>query len=238
MNVLRTIIPRGSVVHSFAFFDGNIEFALANDKRFVVAHTSKYPIYEFWECAMADPHRIVAMANHLHPLEDNTHKILQENWPRYRDPYLRAGLFFLLNRCSHSGLVSSGILDNNRYSKVAASQLANFSVENFHLILDEGPGLVDALQHPPAADYLFIPAGNFDYGFLQHGKIRAFESTVIDHEQLKETLVSLETPWVLLYNFHPHVAQTYKDYQQVMVDKYGNQTENVEMCKELLIVNS
>ena len=238
LNVLRGLIPPGSVIHSYAFYDGGIEFGLASDRRFVVAHTSKYPVYEFWECALTDPYRIVEMANHLHPLEENTHKILQENWPTYRDPYLRAGLFFLLNRCSDTGLVSSGILDNNRYSQIAAGQLTSFRAQNFHLLLDKEEDLCKTLAVPTGADWLFIPAGNFDYGFLQHGKIRSFETTAIPHQKLYETLREVDKSWIVLYNFHPQVADLYKEYKQIMIDNYGNSTDNAELCKELVIVNS
>ena len=94
------------------------------------------------------------------------------------------------------------------------------------------------LAVPTGADWLFIPAVNFDYGFLQHGKIRSFETTAIPHQKLYETLREVDKSWIVLYNFHPQVADLYKGYKQIMIDNYGNTTDNAELCKELVIVNS
>ena len=38
---LKKIIPEGSVVHSFLFYAGDLEFTLAESQRFVCAHTIK-----------------------------------------------------------------------------------------------------------------------------------------------------------------------------------------------------
>jgi len=239
LSVLRRMIPRGSVVHSFAFFDGSLEIGLARDDRFIVAHTTKYPIYEFWTCAFKDPMRIATLSNYLHPIEENTHKILQENWARYQDPFLRSALFFLLNQCSDSGLISSGVLDNDKYNSFAVSRLTNFKLSNFHIELDSDKTLTEAIEgaDKTEADYLLVPAGNYNYGFLHHGKIQSLEITPINHKELFTTMNSLQYNWILIYNFHKEVKEIYKEYKQTMIDKYGNLTLKEESCKELIIAN-
>ena len=239
LSTLRKMIPRGSVIHSFALFDGGLEVGLAHDDRFVVAHTTKYPVYEFWSCALKDPVRIATLSNFLHPVEENTHKVLQENWARYQDPYLRAALFFLLNQCSDSGLISSGVLDNDKYNSFAVSRLTNFKSSNIHIEFDNDSTLSEAIQGASNGDvdYLLVPAGNYSYGFLHHGKIQSYETTPINHKELFATMKALQHKWVLVYNFHKEVRDIYKEFKQTMIDKYGNPTLNEESCKELIIAN-
>ena len=200
LSVLRRMIPRGSVVHSFAFFDGSLEIGLARDDRFIVA---------------------------------------QENCARYQDPFLRSALFFLLNQCSDSGLISSGVLDNDKYNSFAVSRLTNFKLSNFHIELDSDKTLTEAIEgaDKTEADYLLVPAGNYNYGFLHHGKIQSLEITPINHKELFTTMNSLQYNWILIYNFHKEVKEIYKEYKQTMIDKYGNLTLKEESCKELIIAN-
>ena len=80
------------------FFDGKQELGLAEDQRHIIAHTLKYPVYEFWRCVFEDPHRIAAIAETLFAdlKDENIFAILQEQWPSYKDPYIRSALFLSL----------------------------------------------------------------------------------------------------------------------------------------------
>ena len=131
---LKTLIPRGSIVNSFLFFDGGVEFNLTESDRFVVAHTTKYVIYEFWKCAMENPARIAELSESLYPIGDEkAFHLFQENWPKYQDHYTRSALFFLLNRCSESGWISAGKFDDKNFNPLALSHLKKFSPKNFFL---------------------------------------------------------------------------------------------------------
>ena len=103
---LRELIPRGSIVESFLFYSGQVEFSLCEHNRFVHAHTTNYPIYEFWSFLAKDADRIYGTltADVFKFESENMYNILQERWPTYENPYVRAALFFLLNRCSSKGL--------------------------------------------------------------------------------------------------------------------------------------
>ena len=52
---LKSLIPAGSVVDTFFFYGGKLEFDLAQSARLVRAHTNRYVIYEFWHCMQEDP---------------------------------------------------------------------------------------------------------------------------------------------------------------------------------------
>ena len=60
-HVIKELIPTGAVVDSYLLFSGEIELNLAQSDRFVVAHTNKYVIYEFWKSTMEEPWRVAEM---------------------------------------------------------------------------------------------------------------------------------------------------------------------------------
>ena len=136
--LLKKIIKEKSVIHSFLFYGGEVEFNLSEHNRFICAHTNKFVIYEFWKYALEDPHKIheIVTSDIFKFDGDNMFNILQEHWPTYKDPYVRSSLFFLLNRCSSAGLVSSGKLDIKNFNPIALSYLRSFNPSNFHLIFD------------------------------------------------------------------------------------------------------
>ena len=95
LSVLKDTIPKGSVVDSFLFFSGEVELNLAESERFVIAHTNKYVIYEFWKCAMEDPVRIAEISEFIYPIGDEKlFHVFQEDWPKYKDHFTRSALFF------------------------------------------------------------------------------------------------------------------------------------------------
>ncbi len=237
--ILKEMITPGSVIHSFLFFAGTPEFALAERGNFVAAHTTKYVIYEFWKCAQQDPETIVKMAESLFPHLNNeiTFHILQESWPTYRNPILRSALFFLLNRCSESGLISAGKLDPLRYNPISLSHLKKFKIDNFHLQLDSDENFINSIHHIKDADYLLFPIGRFNYNLFEYGKSKGYEMTTIHHKRFYEALRDVETKWIVLYKYHPEAYILYKDHNIMMLDKYGRQTKEKDSCEELVIAN-
>jgi hypothetical protein len=178
-STLKKIVPEGSVVHSFLYFDGNIEVSLSNSKRFVVGHTNKYVNYEFWKCLLSDPERLSIIADHFCPIESrNIFDILQKEWVKYPDPFVRSALFFLLNQSSDAGFISSGKLrdDINLYSEL--KKLKNFSSSNLHIQLDEDENFIDSINSLSGrCDFVFVPVGSFSLNFLDDGKSIGFEQT-------------------------------------------------------------
>ena len=238
LSVLKQMIPKGSVVNSFLFFDGKLELSLAAGNRFVIAHTNKYVIYEFWDCVMKNPTKVVEMAKFLFPIQDeNVFHVLQENWPRYYDPYVRSALFFLLNRCSANGLISAGKLDPKNYNPLALSQLKRFDAKNFHIEWDKTEEFIKGIENAKKADYLLLPVGKFNYNFFEHGKSRGFEMTPVDHQKLFQTLHKTDDKWVVVYKAHSKLYNLYKEYNVMMLDKHGKLVTNKDKCEEVVIAN-
>ena len=235
---LKRMIPRGSIINSFLFFDGGLEFNLSASGRFIVAHTHKDVIYEFWQCALEDSPRVAGLAKSLCPIEDpNTFHILQERWPTYDDPYARAALFFILNRCSESGMISAGRLAYKNFNPVALGHLRNFSPVNFYLKRDDHQDLIKNLKEVDERDYVLVPVGAFNYNLFERGKNRGYEMTTVHHQQLYEAMQEREKKWVILYKPHPQLFKLYDNYNIKMINKSGLITTDRGDCEEVLIAN-
>jgi len=238
--ILKEIIPIGSVIDSFLFFSGEIELSLAASKRFVSAHTLNYVIYEFWECALEDPATITEFVISK-PFGSFFNKkifhILQENWPMYKDPYVRSALFFVLNRCSSTAAISSGAFNTSQFTATAISTLRNFKTTNFHLALDSADTLAQSITLDTKGEYMLLPMPPFAYNFFKEGKPRGHEEVIIDHTLVRQTLEGIKKKWIVVYPNHPQIFKLYKDYTIRQINKYGNLTEHLDECEEIIVTN-
>jgi hypothetical protein len=238
--LLKEIIPIGSVIDSFLFFSGEIELSLAASNRFVSAHTLNYVIYEFWECALEDPATITEFVISK-PFGSFFNKkifhILQENWPMYKDPYVRSALFFVLNRCSSTAAISSGEFNTSQFTPSAISTLRNFKTNNFHLALDSVDTLSQSIALDTKGEYMLLPMPPFAYNFFKEGKSCGHEEAIIDHQLVKSTLDAIEKKWIVVYPKHAVVLKLYEDYTIRLINKYGNPTEMIDDCEEIIVTN-
>ena len=235
---LKKKIPQGSIVHSFLFYGGEAELSLARSKRFVVAHTNRYALYEFWTCALHDPLRVSQAAEYFFPIENESlFEVLQKGWDSYRGHFTRAGIFFLLNHCSIGGFVSCGELKNENFSPMVLHRLRGFSIDNFYLFYDECEDYLRGIDAVKRADYLLFPVGKYSFNLFDEGKNRGSETTLVNHKKLKEKLQKLDRKWVVVYKYHPRVLKEYKDYNVTMISKYGQPTKHENMCEDIVIAN-
>ena len=239
LGALKQLIPAGSVVHSFLLFDNTLEMGLAQDERFVVAHTNKYVVYEFWKCVQENPHRVADIVEYFQPIEDeNIFHLLQENWPKYRDPYIRSGLFLLLNRYSNDGNISHGSYNPEAYRPTHVFNLRRTAMNNTHLILDHGDNFLNDIKEiNTRCDYVFLPIFSYSLNLLQEGKATGYEETIVYHKQVEDWLRSTDRNAVLLYRNTPSVRYLYKEHQMYFVDKYGRLSKDEKNAPEVLIAN-
>ena len=238
-STIKSMIPRHSAVHTALLYDGNLELCLA-DHAFVVAHTNKYVIYELWRCLMEDPQRVAAFVEFMHPIEDkNVFYLLQENWPKYSDPFVRAGLFILLNRYSDTGLVSRGDLNVDNYNPLSIINLKKSSPPpNLYLSLDAEGDFLDSLKNLNSrCDYLVLPVGSYKMELLLSDEEKTYEETKIDHEQVYNFFKESKNKTYLIYEYSNVIVDKYKHYNQYIVDRWGRQTESDKFAKELIIAN-
>tara|TARA_Y100000310_G_C20637852_1_gene792194 strand:+ start:1135 stop:1902 length:768 start_codon:yes stop_codon:yes gene_type:complete len=240
LRCLKEKIPQGSIVQSYLFFAGNIELGLSQANRFIIGHTNRPVVYEFWKCAEDDPRRISQIARSFLPIDDSeAFQLFQQTWTSCSDPYIRSALLFLLNRSTESGTVSSGKLMLNSFNPLAFSYLENLKLDNFHIILDEGEGYPELTRnfYTDEAEILLVPACVFKRGLSGRGKLRGPEETIIDHRKMQKTLQETEQKWVILYKKYPEILELYADHNIIMIDAYGRETKNQKRCEELVIAN-
>ena len=225
---------------SYALYDAKMEFSLAFDKRFVNAHTSSKQIYLFWRCMMMDPRRVYNIISAEGFKFDNTegsHKSLQECWYEYTNsPFLLSSLFFMLNRTSDTGLASFGTVDLDKLTPVVIQKLKTFQApDNFHVSYEDEE--CTDLIRKDVADYVFIPAGDFNFGLFEKGKSIAVEETNIKHRELIKIFDEKEKKIVATYNFSEKALNAYNAHNIILVDKYGRETSHKERAKEIVIAN-
>jgi len=243
---VKKLVPEKSIVSSFLFYSGAIELNLASSGRFIVAHTNRPFVYEFWHHAMENPSRVATQSEFFFdnllsedPLFsiEKMFTILQETWFKKRDPHARVAYFFLLNRCSEGGLISSGKLDKTHFNPASLSHLKNFKVKNFYIKFDKEEDFLETLEEEDGSEYLLFPVGSCSHNFFERGKNKGFETTMVHHEGLSEILKQRNKKWVALYKSHKRVFDLYKDYHIIMVDKYGRKTSKKDKCEDIVIAN-
>ena len=240
LSYLKKIIPQRSVLDSFLFFDGYLEFNLCENNIFINAHTNRFVIYEFWLCMMNDGHTISELikSDQIQRIKDKeAFHILQESWAKYRDPYIRSAFFFMLNRCSERGLISSGGFDVKRLNPVSINHLKNFHANNFHLSYDTNETLISSIEKASNSNLLLMPMGKFSLNLFEHGKSLGLEQTLVHHKKLNLLLSRLNKRWILLYKNHPGVYSLYKNNKLVMIDEYGNITNDKSACEDIVVTN-
>lgn len=228
------------MINSYLFFDGSLEFDLCKNNIFVNAHTNRFVIYEFWSCMLNDNRTLyeIAKSDQIQRLKDKeAFHILQENWAKYKDPYVRSALFFMLNRCSEQGLISSGEFDVTRLNAVSMNYLKNFSVTNFHLSYDTNETLLSSINKNINSDFLLLPIGKFSYNLFEHGKSLGLEQTLVNHKKLKSLLETRTKKWALIYKNHPGVYSLYSDFNIRMISEYGSVVNDRESCEDIVVTN-
>ena len=236
---LKRLIPEQSVVHSFLLYDGNLETALSDSKRFVVANTNRYVNYEFWMCLLSDPERLATIANHFSPIESkNIFDILQKEGLKYPDPFMRSGLFYLLNKSSDMGYISSGKLVEDIDLTREIKKLQSFVAPNFHVQLNKEENFISSMQDiTTQCDYIFVPVGSFSLNLLEEGKNIGFEQTRVVHQELKKFIDTTDRKVILLYKHSQSVVNLFKDNTQYIIDQWGRHTESTKFATEILIAN-
>jgi hypothetical protein len=231
--IIEQIIPVGSVVSSYGFYSGEVEFNLSNRERFVSSHTSKKSIYEFWQTIFEDPNPTAEIASRILPLRDEKEfSVLQERWNEYKNPDVRAALFFLLNNCSDSGYISKGSMDIKNYNPVSLSRLKKFiKPQHHHLSLIE-----DSLSHMQSnekSDYILIQLEKYKIDMLTEGINRGPEE---EYLVFTEVLRALQDKKFIILTKPSSMLNNMKESKLLFIDKYGRQTYERE-AEELIIYN-
>jgi site-specific DNA-adenine methylase len=237
---LKSIIPEQSVVWSYLFFSGQLEFSLAKSGRFVCAHTDKMPIYEFWNCLVADPEEVynVVTSKQFQSLKDEQlFYMLQESWPYHKNPTIRAASFFFLNRCSNIGNVSSGEYNGQGLTPMAMSYLKRFKAINFYLRYADDFNKMTMPDISQESDFLLFPMKKYSHNLFEYGQSLGPEESAVNHNDFFEKISRITEKWIVLYKRHPMVFEIYKNFNIQMINKFGAPTANMADCEDIVVTN-
>ena len=243
LSAVKKLFPAGSYVHSFLLYNAGLEIPLSADGRYVISHTSRYSIYEFWTCLSLNSEQVQKVIEHFDNIQDkNIFYLLQETLPTYPDPYLRAGIFFLLNKYSKTGYVSRGEFDPNSYNPLALANLRRISFENFMVTYNKEQDLIENMKDIKArCDYIFVPVGDFSLNYLKNkeGDLNglAYDQTFVDTQGLRQFLTETSKNTAYLYHYSRSVVKFFKDQKLHFIDKWGRLTDDENKAKEVIVAN-
>ena len=140
ISYIKEIIKSNSSVDTYCFYTGDCEFALTEAGQTVNSYTNSYVVYEFWRSMLDEPERVYELVTSPDFNFDSEEyfNVLQERWYTYRNRHLRSALFFLLNRCSSTGLVSSGHIDQTNFTPFAINTIKNFVGDFSYNLFEDG----------------------------------------------------------------------------------------------------
>ena len=240
-SVLRSLIPRESVVHCYVTYDGELEVDLASHGRYVVGHTNCYTIYEFWTCVAYHPQQVMVAAKHFDNIEDkNIFYLLQETLPNYDDPFVRSAIFFLLCKFSSYGQASRGAFERGAYNPRSLTNMTTLPFHSMVIKYDEEDNFLDNVANIRLkCDYVIIPAGHFQYDYLKNSETEKaqYDETPINHDQLKEYLENADKKSALVYHFTPKLLKFYEGHTFYLVDEWGKITDQQDKAVEVVVAN-
>ena len=237
--VLKELFPTKSIIESYLLYDGAMEIELACSDRFVIAHTNKYPTYEFWWMAKNKAFRVACLAENIfQTMPESMMYKFQENWFEQRDPYYRAALYYILNRCSDVRSVSHGKVDKDFLRPYSFESFKKFELDNFYVLLDKLDDVCECVKSSAAkSDFKLFPIGPYQVKLLESNYSGTTEQSLINHQNLFRMLKSADYKWAVLYKYHKKLIDKYKDYNIIMVDKYGNRTTQIDKCEDTIVTN-
>ncbi len=233
VKIICSLIPKDCTEICSPFLGGgSIEIACANNNVKVYAYDVFEPLVEFWKCLLRDPHKLSELVKGFHPLPKSTFYELQKTYSNYTSKYLRAAIFYVLNRSSFSGTTLSGGMSpgHERFNQPSIERLANFQLNNFNVELADFNESIKLHENkllyldPPylIKHKIYGEKGNTHNGF--------------DHDGLSK-LIKKRNNWILSYNDSEEIQIMYGDYYFYYPDwKYG-MSQN-KKSREVLILSN
>lgn len=216
-SIVDQFIPKdvNKIISPF-FGGGGLEIALINRGYKIDGHVDFKNLHEFWRCLLDDPQQLYNFAHYFYPIEDkDIFYLLQEKINDHDDAFTRAALFYVINRCTEKGTVTSGKLMENHpeFNEYFLEKLRRFNIDGLNVFCSQAINVINncngfMLCCPPdySIETLLGPA--------HHTQI---EKPNINHTELNNIL-NEKNNWVLLVNYHENLIEMYDKHQKVYLD--------------------
>jgi DNA adenine methylase len=187
------------------------------------------PLVNCWQQIKLDAGAVADAARKFHPIDRDGFYRLQRSYFDIRDPMMRAGAYFALNRSSFSGLTFSGGYSGseNRFTLSSINKLARTTIPN--ITVDQADFELSLSRHPDAfayldPPYLLPPEKSNLYG------IKGDAHRDFDHRRLADVLRSRPGCWLLSYNNDESVRRLYEGFAMVSASwAYGTGKVGAEL---------
>jgi len=210
-----------------------------------------YPLYCFWEQLQSSGKEMADRLEDLkrsteHSPEDQKSLFVQSQKVMHddlSDPFSVACAFYVANKCSFSGLVSSSFSQqayHGNFTINSIRKLPDYSdlIQSWSITnLDYSFFLVDTQD----CDFIFLDPP-YDIKSFLYGNA-GDKHKGFDHDEFKNQVDKLKTRFMITYNANPKLIDLYKTYYCLQWDlKYtmrstGTYRQDQKDRKELLITN-
>jgi DNA adenine methylase len=200
------------------------------------------PLVKFWRVLLENNDELVKSVSKFLPMvPEELYNSIRDNFESQKKLLDIARDFYILNRCSFSGLIDGGYTryrvdvtgQNPRFNKNSVERLKPFN--NIRKLSVGCCSFEKTLMNFPEEVYTYL-----DPPYLIKTKIYgSYKDTLhqIDHVLLNQLLASRRGPWMLSYNDIPEIRELYQDFN-ILDDiqwKYG-MSKN-KQSSELLILS-
>ena len=80
-----------------------------------------------------------------------------------------------------------------------------------------------------------LMVGRFHGGPLGRQLNNGHETYNINHRNLKKRVVAAGKDFVLVYKSHPGLMRLYKEYNIILLNKFGKVTTSMELAEEMIV---
>ncbi len=210
---------------------GSIELYLADQGVEIMAYDNFDLLINFWNQLKYNRHNLYNIVLKNHPISKDEFYKMQKSILNEKDNLKRAAMFYVLNRCSFSGLTLRGgmCLNHPRFTLNGINGLLSMNLDNIGF---ECLDFTDSIaKHKDNFKYLDPPyyTDNSLYGAM------SIVHKNFDHLNLRQTLNNING-WVLSYNDCGYVRELYDGYEIIELDwNYG--MGKSKKSNEILIIN-
>lgn len=222
-------------VHSIFLTGGSIELLLSSKNINVRAFTHNKELLTFWACASWDSLKVAKIAQQFRDLlsEEAVFYNIQERRNESKDPFVRAALFFALNRSTKNGHTSSGKFEPDcpRFNDKSLYDLANSNFKN--LIVNHTEDYISEIDEN--GDVFLFCCPYEKYSSRQHSMTPApMEKRKIDHLKLREKLINRKN-WLLLYELNDEVLDAYAGFDYKLYTDSFRKVNKSNKANQILI---
>jgi DNA adenine methylase len=207
------------------FGGGSFEFHLINKGVKIYGADIYSPLISFWQEAMQNPVEMAEQVQNEYPCSLDRFKELQKT--------LTPAEFYVVNRCSFSGLTASGGMSvgHPRFNQYAIDRLKNWKCPEGMLDITCESFETFMIKHKNKMMYLDPPYVIKNYLYGNKGDTHKD----FDHDKLRNILKNVSY-WLLSYNDCEQVREAYSDFTILPID-WAYAMGNSKKSNEVVILS-